>query len=77
MGFGLGASIGVKVANPDKTVFNIAGDGSFGMNCNEFATAVKYNIPIKIIVIDKYLSFLLQNEYCFTISANNKPKKKL
>lgn len=52
MGFGLGASIGVKVANPDKTVFNIAGDGSFGMNCNEFATAVKYNIPIKVIIMN-------------------------
>ena len=33
MGFGLGAAIGVKVASPNKTVFNIAGDGSFGMNC--------------------------------------------
>lgn len=52
MGFGLGASIGIKVANPEKTVFNIAGDGSFGMNCNEFATAVKYNIPIKVIVMN-------------------------
>ena len=52
MGFGLGAAIGAKVANPDKTVFNIAGDGSFGMNCNEFATAVKYNIPIKVIVMN-------------------------
>ena len=52
MGFGLGAAIGAKVANPEKTVFNIAGDGSFGMNCNEFATAVKYNIPIKIIIMN-------------------------
>lgn len=52
MGFGLGAAIGAKVANPDKTVFNIAGDGSFGMNCNEFATAVKYNIPIKVIIMN-------------------------
>lgn len=52
MGFGLGAAMGVSVANPNKTVFNIAGDGSFGMNCNEFATAVKYNIPIKVIVIN-------------------------
>ena len=52
MGFGLGAAIGAKVANPEKTVFNIAGDGSFGMNCNEFATAVKYNIPIKVIVMN-------------------------
>lgn len=52
MGFGLGAAMGVSVANSNKTVFNIAGDGSFGMNCNEFATAVKYNIPIKVIVIN-------------------------
>ena len=52
MGFGLGAAIGVKVGNPDKIVFNIAGDGSFGMNCNEFATAVKYNIPIIIIIMN-------------------------
>lgn len=52
MGFGLGAAIGAKVANPDKIVLNIAGDGSFGMNCNEFATAVKYNIPIKVIVMN-------------------------
>lgn len=52
MGFGLGAAIGVKIASPNKTVFDIAGDGSFGMNCNEFATAVKYNIPIKVIIIN-------------------------
>lgn len=52
MGFGLGAAIGAKIANPNKTVINIAGDGSFGMNCNEFATAVKYDIPIIIIVIN-------------------------
>ena len=52
MGFGLGAAIGAKYGNPDFPVFNIAGDGSFGMNCNEFATAVKYNIPIKIIVMN-------------------------
>ena len=52
MGFGLGAAIGAQVAYREKTVFNIAGDGSFGMNCNEFATAVKYNIPIKVIVMN-------------------------
>ena len=34
MGFGLGAAIGAKVGNPDKTVIHIAGDGSFRMNCN-------------------------------------------
>lgn len=52
MGFGMGAAMGAQMAMPQKKVFNIAGDGSFGMNCNEFATAVKYNIPIKIIIMN-------------------------
>jgi acetolactate synthase-1/2/3 large subunit len=46
MGFGLGAAIGAQVANPDKRVINIAGDGSFHMNCNELSTMSKYNIPV-------------------------------
>ena len=46
MGFGLGAALGAQVANPDERVVNIAGDGSFHMNCNELSTAAKYNIPI-------------------------------
>ncbi len=52
MGFGLGASIGAKVGNPDKTVVNIAGDGSFAMNLNELITASAHNIPIIEIVIN-------------------------
>ena len=39
MGFGLGAAIGAKTGNPDKTVVNMAGDGSFAMNLNELITA--------------------------------------
>ena len=46
MGYGLGAAIGAKVGNPDKTVVNIAGDGCFRMNMNEIATATRSNIPI-------------------------------
>ena len=46
MGFGLGAAMGAQVANPDKRVINMAGDGSFHMNCNELSTAAQYNIPI-------------------------------
>lgn len=46
MGFGLGAAIGAKVGNPDKTVIHVTGDGSFRMNCNELATEEHYNIPI-------------------------------
>ena len=46
MGYGLGAAIGAQVANPDKQVVNVAGDGSFHMNCNELVTAYKYNVPV-------------------------------
>lgn len=52
MGFGLGASLGAKVGCPDKTVVNIAGDGSFAMNLNELITASAHNIPIIEIVIN-------------------------
>ncbi len=52
MGFGLGASIGAQLALPEKRVFNIAGDGCFHMNCNELATAVKYNIPVIVVVLN-------------------------
>lgn len=52
MGFGLGASIGAKVGCPDKTVINIAGDGSFAMNLNELITASAHNIPIIELVIN-------------------------
>ncbi len=46
MGFGLGAAIGAKAGNPDKTVIHVTGDGSFRMNCNELATEQYYNLPI-------------------------------
>ena len=46
MGFGLGAAIGAKVGNPDKTVIHVTGDGSFRMNCNELATEQYYGLPI-------------------------------
>ncbi len=46
MGYGLGAAIGAKTARPDATVVNVAGDGSFRMNCAELATLAHYNIPV-------------------------------
>ena len=52
MGYGLGASIGAKVGQPDKTVINIAGDGCFRMNMNELITASSYNVPIIQVIID-------------------------
>ena len=55
MGYGLGACIGAKVGNPDKTVINIAGDGCFRMNMNEIATATRYNIPIIEIIFNNHV----------------------
>lgn len=55
MGYGLGACIGAKVGNPDKTVVNIAGDGCFRMNMNEIATAARYQIPIIQIVFNNHV----------------------
>ncbi|WP_287712123.1 biosynthetic-type acetolactate synthase large subunit, partial [Anaerostipes sp.] len=52
MGYGLGASLGAKVGNPDKIVVNIAGDGCFRMNLNELATASRYNIPVIEVIIN-------------------------
>lgn len=55
MGYGLGACIGAKVGNPDKTCINIAGDGCFRMNMNELATASRYQIPIIQVVINNHV----------------------
>ncbi len=46
MGYGLGAAIGAQIARPDKRVINVAGDGSFHMNCNELVTAYKQKVPV-------------------------------
>ena len=51
MGYGLGAAIGAQIASGDRTVL-ITGDGSFGMNLNELATAVTYNTPVAIVIMD-------------------------
>ncbi len=55
MGYGLGAAIGAQVANPDKTVINIAGDGCFRMNMNEIATAVRQKLPLIEIIVNNHV----------------------
>lgn len=52
MGFGFGASIGAQFGKPDCKVINIAGDGSFMMNCQEMATAVSNNLPLVVVVMN-------------------------
>ncbi len=51
MGFGLGAAIGGCIADRKRTVL-FTGDGSFGMNLNEMATAVSQNLPLVIIILN-------------------------
>lgn len=52
MGFGMGAAIGTKVANPNRPVVLVTGDGSFHMNMNEMAVAVSENIPIVVLIFN-------------------------
>lgn len=55
MGYGLGAAIGAQVANPDKQVVNIAGDGCFRMNMNEIATAVRQKLPLIEVIVNNHV----------------------
>jgi acetolactate synthase I/II/III large subunit len=52
MGFGFPAAIGAQIANPDKLVISVSGDGGFQMNLQEMAVASVNNLPIKIVVIN-------------------------
>ncbi len=52
MGFGLPASIGAQLGNPDLPVICISGDGGFQMNIQELATISNNNLPIKIIIFN-------------------------
>jgi len=61
MGYGFPAAIGVQFAFPDKLVVDIAGDGSLQMNIQEMATAVQYNVPVKIVLLNNgYLGMVRQ-----------------
>ncbi|MCK7545092.1 acetolactate synthase 2 catalytic subunit [Marinobacter bryozoorum] len=52
MGFGLPAAIGAQFADRDSMVINVTGDGSFMMNAQELATIRRYQLPVKIIILD-------------------------
>ncbi|MDD1766884.1 MAG: biosynthetic-type acetolactate synthase large subunit [Candidatus Methanomethyliaceae archaeon] len=66
MGFGLPASMGAKVAAPDRPVFNIDGDGSFIMTEQDLATAVSEGIPtISIIMNNRVLGMVRQWQCMF------------
>ena len=66
MGFGLPAAIGAQLAQPDKTVISISGDGGFQMTLFELATAAIHKLPIKIVVLNNhYLGMVRQWQELF------------
>jgi len=61
MGFGFPAAVGAQLAEPDKKVVAIVGDGGFQMTCFELATAAIHKLPLTIIILDnKYLGMVRQ-----------------
>ncbi|EPR42179.1 acetolactate synthase, large subunit, biosynthetic type [Desulfovibrio sp. X2] len=74
MGYGFPAAIGAQMAFPDQLVIDIAGDGSIQMNIQELATAVCYNLPVKIIILNngflgmvrQWQELFYKKNYCST-----------
>lgn len=79
MGYALPAGIGAKIGVPDKEVVVFAGDGGFQMNIQELMTVRRYNIPLKIIVMDnralgmvrQWQQLFFNCRYSATILADN------
>jgi len=66
MGYGLPAAIGAKLAFPDATVIDIAGDGSIQMNIQELATARQWGAPVKVAILNNnYLGMVRQWQELF------------
>jgi acetolactate synthase-1/2/3 large subunit len=69
MGFGLPAAMGAKVANPEKLVIDIDGDGSFQMNIQEMGTCFCEEIPVKVLLLNnQHLGMVVQWEDRFHAS---------
>ncbi|MCX7588942.1 acetolactate synthase 3 large subunit [Phenylobacterium sp. 58.2.17] len=52
MGYGLPAAVGVQMAHPDALVIDIAGDASVQMTMQEISTAIQYDLPIKVFILN-------------------------
>ncbi len=66
MGYGFPAAIGAQVAFPKSLVVDIAGDGSIQMNIQELATAVQYNLPVKVVILNNgFLGMVRQWQQLF------------
>jgi acetolactate synthase I/II/III large subunit len=62
MGWGLGAAMAAKLAFPERQSVNVLGDGSLGMSLQDLATAVKFNIPIIVFVMNNSLLGLIRQQ---------------
>jgi acetolactate synthase I/II/III large subunit len=79
MGYGFPAAIGAQLAFPNALVIDIAGDGSIQMNIQELATAVSYELPVKVVILNNgYLGMVrqwqelfYQKNYCATCLHKN------
>jgi acetolactate synthase I/II/III large subunit len=79
MGYGFPAAIGAQLAFPGSLVIDIAGDGSIQMNIQELATAVSYELPVKVVILNNgYLGMVrqwqelfYQKNYCSTCLHKN------
>ena len=66
MGYGFPAAIGAQVGQPDRIVFDVAGDGSIQMNIQELATVARENIPVKIAILNNgFLGMVRQLQELF------------
>jgi acetolactate synthase I/II/III large subunit len=75
MGFGLPAAVGAKRVCPERMVVSFNGDGCFLMNGQEFATAVQYELPIIVVIIDNQMYGTIrmhqEREYPGRVSATH------
>ena len=79
MGFSLPAAIGAKIGNPDKPVLMFAGDGGFQMSFSELMTIKRYNLNVKMIILDnghlgmvrQWQELLCKKRYSGTVSPDN------
>ncbi|HEX6044115.1 MAG TPA: biosynthetic-type acetolactate synthase large subunit [Pyrinomonadaceae bacterium] len=66
MGFGLPAAVGAQLAFPEQLVVAVVGDGGFQMTSQELATAVQYDLPVKILIMNNgYLGMVRQWQEMF------------
>jgi acetolactate synthase-1/2/3 large subunit len=70
MGYGLGAALGAKIANPKSPVVLFTGDGSFRMNQGEMATLVKYSLPVLIVILNNSTLGMLRQWQNFCYSSH-------